>query len=286
MPQKIDFSVIQVTGEDEEFPASELNSHAPTVKGWQSSRFCPYPQEIIIQLEFKARITKIQLLSHHYLIASKIELNAGDIPKGMLESPSNIKWRYLGEVILLDNSRTEYKARELKSIIVEVPGSFIKFVLHQNYVNKLNLCNQVGIVAINVIGDRLPPKDGTAKIKYSANLQHPAKRSEVISPLDDISFGMYVETEVAQIMQHLYARKQKAVRDERFVYAKKLKYALSELRKIGEKLGKYEIEKQQAVEAEDYDKARLKKQQMDEYRIQHYERLRLPELLEMEGITN
>ncbi|XP_023244502.1 centrosomal protein of 104 kDa-like [Centruroides sculpturatus] len=201
----------------------------------------------------------------------------------MPEAPTNVKWRYLGEFALLDNSITDYKARELKSVIVDVPGTFIKFVLYQNYVNRLNLCNQVGIVAINVIGEKLPPKNSTAKSKTSANLQHPTKKSEVISPLDDISFGMYVETEVAQIMHHLYARKQKAVEDERFVYAKKLKYALSELRKIGEKLGKYEIEKQQAVEAEDYDKARLKKQEMDEYRIKHYERLKLPELLEMEG---
>ena len=48
---------------------------------------------------------------------------------------------------------------------------------------------------------------------------------------------------------------------------------------VGEKLGKFEVEKRQAVENEDYDKAKLKKAQMDEYRLQVYKRLELQDLL-------
>lgn len=70
---------------------------------------------------------------------------------------------------------------------------------------------------------------------------------------------------------------------ERFVFAKKLKYAVVELQKVGEKLGKMVIEKQMAVEMEDFDKARQKKQHIEEYRLNAYEHLRLPELMEMEG---
>ena len=54
---------------------------------------------------------------------------------------------------------------------------------------------------------------------------------------------------------------------------------------VGEKLGKYEVEKRQAVENEDYDKAKLKKVQMDEYRLQVYKQLELYELLEMTGVS-
>ncbi|CAN7987391.1 unnamed protein product [Ixodes pacificus] len=43
------------------------------------------------------------------------------------------------------------------------------------------------------------------------------------------------------------------------------------------------IEKQMAVEMEDFDKARQKKQHIEEYRLNAYEHLRLPELMEMEG---
>lgn len=72
--------------------------------------------------------------------------------------------------------------------------------------------------------------------------------------------------------------------EERFEYAKKLKAAISELQKVGEKLGKFEVEKRQAVENEDYDKAKLKKVQMDEYRLQVYKDLNLPDLLETSGV--
>lgn len=63
-----------------------------------------------------------------------------------------------------------------------------------------------------------------------------------------------------------------------------MKAAISELQKVGEKLGKYEVEKRQAVENEDYDKAKLRKVQMDEYRLQVYKELNLPDLLETSGV--
>ena len=49
---------------------------------------------------------------------------------------------------------------------------------------------------------------------------------------------------------------------------------------MGERLGKFEVEKRQAVENEDYDKAKLKKVQMEEYRLQMYKQLDIHELLQ------
>jgi len=48
---------------------------------------------------------------------------------------------------------------------------------------------------------------------------------------------------------------------------------------VGEKLGKAEVEKRRAIEHEDYDQARVKKQQMDEYRRSAYEDLGISQLL-------
>ena len=75
------------------------------------------------------------------------------------------------------------------------------------------------------------------------------------------------------------------IAEERYDYAKKLKLTISELQKVGEKLGKYEVEKRQAVENEDYDKAKLKKIQMDEYRLQVYQELEIQDLLETTGVS-
>jgi len=54
---------------------------------------------------------------------------------------------------------------------------------------------------------------------------------------------------------------------------------------VGEKLGKYEVDKRQAVEKEDYDKAKLKKVQMEEYRLQMYKALNIPALLQEQSVS-
>lgn len=53
---------------------------------------------------------------------------------------------------------------------------------------------------------------------------------------------------------------------------------------MGEKLGKFEVEKRQAVESEDYDKAKQKKLQMDEYRKQVYEQLQISQILDVSKV--
>uniref|UniRef100_A0A8C9EWM6 Centrosomal protein of 104 kDa n=1 Tax=Pavo cristatus TaxID=9049 RepID=A0A8C9EWM6_PAVCR len=52
--------------------------------------------------------------------------------------------------------------------------------------------------------------------------------------------------------------------------------------KVGERLGRYEVEKRCAVEKEDYDLAKKKKQQMDAYRMKVYQQLQLHNLLDAE----
>ncbi|XP_075539654.1 centrosomal protein of 104 kDa [Dermacentor variabilis] len=299
MPRKINFSVVQVSAEDENFPASELNLHGPTVKGWLSKKYSTYPQEIVIQMETKCRICRIQILSHQYCIATTIDIYVGNVPKGLDVALYNARWTHLGEVSLADNLHSEYKSRELKSVLVDAIGDFVKFLIHANHVNKYNVYNQVpceiiarlllhisffqvGIVALNVIGDDVQGLDGSEEDEKTT-WQTIIKRNEEISPMDDLAFDMYVDTEVAQILRKLEAKKRDAIAEERFVFAKKLKNAVVELQKVGEKLGKMVIEKQMAVEMEDFDRARQKKQHIEEYRLNAYEHLRLPELMEMEG---
>jgi len=73
--------------------------------------------------------------------------------------------------------------------------------------------------------------------------------------------------------------------DERFEYARKLKGAMTELRSAGEKLGKLELSKTQAIQNEDYGKAKKKKTQMEEYRAQVMIENRVDDLLEKNGVS-
>lgn len=51
---------------------------------------------------------------------------------------------------------------------------------------------------------------------------------------------------------------------------------------VGERLGRYEVEKRCAVKREDYDLAKQKKQQMEDYRLKVYQQLELHNLLDPE----
>lgn len=61
---------------------------------------------------------------------------------------------------------------------------------------------------------------------------------------------------------------------------------MESLRVVGEKLGKYELEKKHAIELEDYERARQKKNQMDEYRSNAYEQICVEQLLEHNDVND
>jgi centrosomal protein CEP104 len=48
---------------------------------------------------------------------------------------------------------TDYQAREMKSVFVDVTTQYLKLVLYQPYANRLNLFDQAGLVSIQVLGE-------------------------------------------------------------------------------------------------------------------------------------
>ncbi|NXG18430.1 CE104 protein, partial [Grallaria varia] len=295
MPHKIGFTVVSSSGHEDGFSAQELMVHAPTVNGWRSPRLCQYPQEIILQLVERCRIRKLQLLAHQYMISSKIEFYISESLPEYFSPYQSERFQRLGYVPLSDNEKTDFKARELKSVYVDAVGQYLKLIFHKNYVNRYNLYGQVALVAVNIIGDPADySNDSMNSTSREKLIDHylgiksddPALdgsylgKSDSISPLDDLAFDMYQDPEVAQIIRRLDERKQEAVWHERYDHAKKLKQAIADLQKVGERLGRYEVEKRYAVEKEDYDLAKKKKEQMDEYRIKVYQQLELHDLLD------
>uniref|UniRef100_A0A9J8AC00 Centrosomal protein of 104 kDa n=1 Tax=Cyprinus carpio carpio TaxID=630221 RepID=A0A9J8AC00_CYPCA len=296
MPHKIGFTVISWSGHEGNYSAKKLMVHAPTVNGWRSTRFCPFPQEIILQLVERCRVRKLQLLAHQYLIPSKIEFHIGDrLPESNSPQQTHSLHR-LGYVSLSDNEKTGFRARELKSVHVDAVGSYLKLTFHRNHVNQYNIYNQVALVALNILGDPVDGNDiGTALSRdqlidqYLNNSQHSSAldgtytgyKCDSISPLDDLAFDMYQDPEVAHIIRLLDQKKQDMVREERFDLAKKLKQAIADLQKVGERLGRYDVEKHSAIEREDYDTAKQKKEQMEAYRLTVYKQLELHDLLDL-----
>ena len=192
--KKLGFQVVFASGEDPDYPVTELNHHSPNTKGWQSPRcvvlaplppaplrartptsrpfpsrstpphprslplpaparsFCEYPQEIGLQfIDGNVQLSQVQLLSHQSKISTRIELYMGTGPEYM-----RCQFTRLGYLSLDSNERSAYKARELKSVYLKSKGVFMKLLLHKCHVNALNLHNQVGLVALNVLGTPIP----------------------------------------------------------------------------------------------------------------------------------
>ena len=77
---------------------------------------------------------------------------------------------------------------------------------------------KVGLTAINIIGTPVEKADSQSGFNLD---------SDVWSLYDDLSFLMYTDTEVAQLINKLEKKKFEAVATERFEYAKKIKSAIS-----------------------------------------------------------
>ncbi|XP_036068534.1 centrosomal protein of 104 kDa-like [Oryzias melastigma] len=142
MQKKIKFSVISSSSHEDHFSAKELLVHAPTVRGWRSSRLSSFPQHVTIQLEQRSRIRKLQLLAHQFLIPTKVEFHVGDILP--YSGSSELQLRRLGYVSMSDNERTGFRPRELKSVHVDAVGTFLKISLYRNHANRFNHCSQLG----------------------------------------------------------------------------------------------------------------------------------------------
>ncbi|XP_011305093.1 centrosomal protein of 104 kDa isoform X2 [Fopius arisanus] len=272
MPRKIGFNIVYATSEEERHSSLELNIHGPTVRGWQSARKCGYPQELVLRLQVPAKLTRIQVLAHQYLIPEKLEIWTTEEDNASI----NTSFTYLGYITLSDNESTLYKSRELKSVALpETEALSIKLRLHKPHQNSHNVQEQVGLIAVNIIGEyRGHEVSNQGDAPYNPHYT---------SPYDDLAFEMYVDREVAKIIRQMEAKKLQAAEEERFEYASKLKVAMEILRKAGERLGKYELEKKYAIALEDYDKAKAKKAQAQQYRQQVYQSLEVEDLMELNG---
>ncbi|KAM8863694.1 centrosomal protein of 104 kDa isoform 2-T2 [Spinachia spinachia] len=299
MPRKIGFIVVNSSSHEDNFSATELMVHAPTVNGWRSSRLCSYPQYVTLQLVERSRVRKMQLLGHQYLIPSKVEFHIGDTLPESSSSAFPGQLRRLGYVSLSDNEKTGFKARELKSVHVDAIGTYLRITFHRNHVNHHNHHNQVALVAINVLGDSsdgnafntIPSREQLIE-QYLNSTQLEAAldttfmgKCESISPLDDLAFDMYQDPEVANIIRLLDQKKREMVQREKYEQAKNLKQAIADLQKVGERLARYDVEKRCAIEKEDYDLAKRKKELMEEYRRSVYQQLEVHDVLDMATIT-
>lgn len=250
--------MVSCTSEDPGYPADELNVHSPNTRGWQSAKFSEYPQEIGLALDGgDARFTQVQILSHQSKIASKIEIFIGSG-----SSYQSAQFKRLGYLSLDSNERSQYQARELKTVYIDYSGAYVRLVIHRNYVNKQNLFNQAGIVAVNLLGTSQSGPSGARGLDASGG--------NIIvdggNPLNDLSVDMNLDPQTASKLRLLSETKSRAIATEDYLTAKQIKAVEGELKALGSRLAQLDMAKRQAVGAEDYDRAKEIKDETDELR--------------------
>lgn len=198
-------------------------------------------------------------------------------------TPSSQTFEYVG-FISLSEASGNFQSRELQSIsIPEKLGTHLKLRMGNPYANKLNPNNQLALLAVNVIGEEFNPNlNDLSHLK----LKNCEDATEVVlaSITDDLSYCMYVEESIVEIVKKIEQLKHKAVEDERFEYARKLKLCMNCLRTAGERLGRYALSKRLSVLKEDFNTARLRKEQMELYKKAIFEKLEIEKLLESQGL--
>ncbi|EAR95577.1 centrosomal protein, putative (macronuclear) [Tetrahymena thermophila SB210] len=250
--QKLAYKIKSCSSEEQTHRVSELLMQSPQSKGWQSSRFCDYPQEIVLQFHSPVRVRQIQFLSHQYKIASRIEIFVYMPDQNTPFINTEFKYKKLGYLSLDSNEKTGFKSRELKSVYVDSPALYLKLSFHKNHNNKYNTFNQIGVIALSCFGDDLtnmkqniePVKEFYNQIQYQTQFDH-------------VTLDRLRTLEMA---------KERAVKNDDFDEAQRLKEAIDKLKAIGIQLRQLNERKQIATENEDYDAAKIIKAEIDRLR--------------------
>ena len=57
----IPYKIVYASGEDPNHVVSELHDQSKDSRGWQTERFCDYPQEIVLRFDRSVPISKVQV---------------------------------------------------------------------------------------------------------------------------------------------------------------------------------------------------------------------------------
>jgi len=251
MSAKLKFRIVHCASEDPEFPVTELLTHSPHTKGWQSVKFCDYPQEMTLQFTGIVKLRQIQFLSHQSKISKRVELFTYAPKHEQDIDESEIKYKRLGYLSLDSNEKSNFQARELKSVYVDAPALYLKLVFHECFVNNYNLFSQIGLIAVNCIGDHMGSPN------YNVKTSALGGRIE-----DDFQY----DPTTADRLKLLEKAKQKAVELEDFDEAKKMKDAMDRLKAVGQQLLQLEQRKNIAIQNEQYDTAKILKNEIERLR--------------------
>lgn len=254
--QKLRFRILECSSEDPQYPVSELLASSSQSKGWQSQRFCSYPQYITFQFLSPVILKQLQFLCHETKISSKLELFIA-LPDMKAPLPyTDIKFKKLGFLSVDPNEKSGFQLRELKTVHIEVPCTYLRVVFHKCHINKFNFFNQVGLIALAAFGETVGSQPMPTINHTTAQTYRPEK-SEGTVQIDELTATKISELEEAKL---------RAVENEDFEEAQNIKKEISRLQQLGAHLQRLEERKTLAIRNEDYETAKFCKKEIEKLR--------------------
>ena len=185
-----------------------------------------------------------------------------------------------GHFTLDDNSSSGFKARELKTVYIDVNCQYVKLSLQKSYPNEKNIFNQAAIVSLKCMGQPL----GTYE-NYAMNGQEGTLATQVIHDepfkgdgntivprnlkLKNLQHNV-LDPHILERIEELEAMKREALGVEDFDQCKQLKQVIDKLKIIGNQVVNMEREKDLAISNEDYDIAKQLKFQIEKIKEAAY----------------
>ena len=280
----LEYNFVNFTSQDPSHPINYLLNNKNTKGGWISNRYCTYPQEIFIQFPTMVNIRQINILINECKIPKSIELinciPVGEKNKFIINNnnvskliPSEFMYQNIGYIKLSTNVESNYKARELRKIYININTEYIKLIINSNYPNNLNIFCQVGIVSLDFLGTKKDnPKKKEEKINIPENIEN-NKINDTIETLFEVGINtdevkedfidekMDKETKdkLKELIEEMNTKKENEEYDE----CKLIKDKIDKIRKIALKIYTLEEEKKEYVNKNDFDKAKEMKFNID-----------------------
>ena len=266
---KIKYRIIDISSEAEFNSSFELQK-SELSNGWVSSRFCHFPQEIILQFITPIQLKQINILCHESKIPSHIEFftfyqqEKQEKPSQFIQGNFNtLKFQSLGFIKMDSNEKTFYKARELRKIYVDCPSIYLKISLFKNHINRFNIFNQVGLISIECFGviindPRVSQIGGLGLIQPGNTGIAPGSFKASEDEMDDIALDK----------MKVYKQKlNEALKVEDYDTANALKQNIEKIKLLGRKILDLENQKKVSIENEDYDSAKFIKLEIERMRV-------------------
>ena len=251
----LEYKLIESSSEDSIHKLKDIKNGS----GWQSSRFCEYPQYIYIQFTKIVLIKKIEIIIHEKYIPSILKIYSYyPKEKNNISNYKNAEYILIGLIKTNSNENNNYKIRENCIIYPNKKSLFIKLELDTNYINIYNLFNQIGIIKLNFYGEYLEyiggkENNNNLQIKYAIKKDFN----------EDIDLIGICDKQLNELKKQMKFN----IEIENYMECKEIKYKIEKIKYYGKKVYDLESEKNIALNNEDYSKVLKIKNLVDKMKI-------------------